>query len=87
MPSVSGRLDSDKKQLVGNISLSSQQLRTGKIDATNSPSYQKNYNALINKPSINGVELRGDIDSDNLNILRPLTDTEIDQIMVVPEEV
>lgn len=87
MPSVSGRLDSDKKQLVGNISLSKQHLSAGTIDATNSPSYQKNYNVLINKPRINGVELRGDIDTDNLNILRPLTDTEIDQIMVVPEEV
>jgi len=87
MPSISGRLDSDKKQLVGNISISSQHLGSGNIDVTNSPSYQKNYNVLINKPRINGVELQGDIDTDNLNILRPLTDTEIDQIMVVPGEV
>lgn len=87
MASVSGIINSGPKQLIGSLSKASNDIHASRLDAGNNPEHLKNYNNLINKPSINGIELRGDIDSDNLNILRPLTDTEIDQIMVVPEEV
>lgn len=38
------------------------------------------YNDLINKPSINGVELVGDKTTEELDIL-PLTNAEIDEFM------
>lgn len=38
------------------------------------------YNDLVNKPSINGVELVGDKTTEELNIL-PLTNAEIDEFM------
>lgn len=38
------------------------------------------YNDLINKPSINGVELVGDKTTQDLDIL-PLTNAEIDEFM------
>ena len=87
MPSINAITDPDAKQLVGTLSEDNHSLTASGIDVGNTPEYLKNYDNLLNKPSINGIELRGDIDSDNLNILRPLTDAEIDQIMVVPEEV
>lgn len=87
MPSISGTMDPKDKQLVATLTLGNVGMRVNGIDAGNNPEYLKNYDNLLNKPSINGVELRGDIDSDNLNIMRPLTDSEIDDIMVVPEEV
>lgn len=87
MPSINATTDPDAKQLVATLSEGGNSLKASGIDAGNNPEYLKNYDNLLNKPAINGVELRGDIDSDNLNILRPLTDTEIDQIMAVPEEV
>ena len=87
MPSINAITDPDAKQLVATLSEGGKKLTVSGIDAGNNPEYLKNYDNLLNKPTINGVELRGNIDSDNLNILRPLTDTEINQIMVVPEEV
>ena len=38
------------------------------------------YNDLVNKPSINGVELVGDKTTEELDIL-PLTNAEIDEFM------
>lgn len=38
------------------------------------------YNDLINRPSINGVELVGDKTTEELDIL-PLTNAEIDEFM------
>ena len=38
------------------------------------------YNDLVNKPSINGVELVGDKTTEELDIL-PLTNEEIDEFM------
>lgn len=38
------------------------------------------YNDLVNKPSINGVELVGDKTAEELDIL-PLTNAEIDEFM------
>ena len=38
------------------------------------------YNDLVNKPSINGVELVGDKTTEDLDIL-PLTSEEIDEFM------
>lgn len=38
------------------------------------------YNDLVNKPSINGVELVGDKTTQDLDIL-PLTNAEIDEFM------
>ena len=38
------------------------------------------YNDLVNKPSINGVELVGDKTTEELDIL-PLTTAEIDEFM------
>ena len=38
------------------------------------------YNDLVNKPSINGVELVGDKTTEELDIL-PLTNDEIDDIL------
>lgn len=38
------------------------------------------YNDLVNKPSINGVELVGDKTPEELDIL-PLTNAEIDEFM------
>jgi len=87
MPSINAITDPDAKQLVATLSEGNKQLTVSGVDIGNNPEYLKNYDVLLNKPRINGVELRGDIDSDDLSILRPLTDTEIDQIMVVPEEV
>jgi hypothetical protein len=83
MPSINVVTDTDAKELVGTLAEDGNELQTNQIDLNSNPEISKDYNNLINKPTINGVELRGDIDSDNLNILRPLTDAEIDQIMVV----
>ena len=38
------------------------------------------YNDLVNKPSINGVELVGDKTTEELDIM-PLTNAEIDEFM------
>lgn len=39
------------------------------------------YNFLLNKPSINGVTLIGDTDSDNLGIVKPLSNQDILNIL------
>lgn len=39
------------------------------------------YNFLVNKPSINGVTLIGDTDSDNLGIVEPLSNQDILNIL------
>lgn len=45
-----------------------------------STSGTNDYNDLVNKPSINGVELVGDKTTEELDIL-PLTNAEIDDFM------
>jgi outer membrane cobalamin receptor len=45
-----------------------------------STSGTNDYNDLVNKPSINGVELVGDKTTEELDIL-PLTTAEIDEFM------
>ena len=45
-----------------------------------STSGTNDYNDLVNKPSINGVELVGDKTTEELDIL-PLTHAEIDEFM------
>ncbi len=45
-----------------------------------STSGTNDYNDLVNKPSINGVELVGDKTTEELDIL-PLTNAEIDEFM------
>ena len=58
------------------------QTSDGEID-TNielSTSGTNDYNDLVNKPSINGVELVGDKTTEELDIL-PLTNAEIDEFM------
>lgn len=45
-----------------------------------STSGTNDYNDLVNKPSINGVELVGDKTTQDLDIL-PLTNAEIDEFM------
>ncbi|MCR4554143.1 MAG: hypothetical protein K5752_04410 [Succinivibrionaceae bacterium] len=45
-----------------------------------STSGTNDYNDLINKPSINGIELIGDKTPEELDIL-PLTNAEIDEFM------
>ena len=58
------------------------QLTAGKIDTQiYTPGAGSNdYNDLVNKPSINGVELVGDKTTEELDIL-PLTNAEIDEFM------
>ena len=68
MPSINAITDPDAKQLVGTLSEDNHSLTASGIDVGNTPEYLKNYDNLLNKPSINGIELRGDIDSDNLNV-------------------
>lgn len=86
MPSINVNIDPDAKQMVATLSEGDNSLTASGIDIDNNPEYLKNYNNLLNKPSINGITLEGDIDSDNLDIMRPLTNAEIDAIMVVPTE-
>ena len=45
-----------------------------------STSGTNDYNDLVNKPSINGIELVGDKTTEELDIL-PLTNAEIDEFM------
>ena len=45
-----------------------------------STSGTNDYNDLVNKPSINGVELVGDKTTEELDIM-PLTNAEIDEFM------
>ena len=58
------------------------QLTAGQIDTQiYTPGAGTNdYNDLVNKPSINGVELVGDKTTEELDIL-PLTNAEIDEFM------
>lgn len=58
------------------------QTSNGEIDTDIelSTSGTNDYNDLVNKPSINGVELVGDKTTEELDIL-PLTNTEIDEFM------
>jgi len=42
---------------------------------------EKDYENLINKPSINGIELVGNVSSDDLNIGDALTNTEIEALI------
>ena len=45
-----------------------------------STSGTNDYNDLVNKPSINGIELVGDKTTEELDII-PLTNAEIDEFM------
>ena len=58
------------------------QLTAGQVDTQiYTPGAGSNdYNDLVNKPSINGVELVGDKTTEELDIL-PLTNAEIDEFM------
>ena len=58
------------------------QLTAGQIDTQiYTPGAGSNdYNDLVNKPSINGIELVGDKTTEELDIL-PLTNAEIDEFM------
>ena len=58
------------------------QLTAGQVDAQiYTPGAGSNdYNELINRPKINGVELVGNKTTEELDIL-PLTNTEIDEFM------
>ena len=83
MPNVSFQATMDEHhELIGGIS-QNPTLNTQQMDFGNSPAVTRNYENLLNKPCINGVELLGNIDSDDLGILRPLTTEEMDVIMQI----
>ena len=45
-----------------------------------------NYNALQNKPQINGVTLKGDLSAEDLNIDKPLTTEQLNALLaLIPE--
>lgn len=69
-----------KKQLSGTASsrksLSGTMLRTGGGSITS-------YNSLLDKPSINGVELKGDLTSEILklqSLMKPLSNYDIEEM-------
>lgn len=45
-----------------------------------SGSIDNNYNLLVNKPKINNVELIGNIPSENLNLIKEITDEDINNL-------
>lgn len=59
------------------VSISDTEIETDIELSTNGTN---DYNDLVNKPSINGVELVGDKTTQDLDIL-PLTNAEIDEFM------
>ena len=76
----------DGNNLIGNLESSN---LTGEISNEKNISAEinpvttktvRNYNALLNKPSINEVELTGDKRLEDLNVTR-LTNVEIEQII------
>lgn len=69
---ISARMDNNKFSLTGNVAKSSGGTGT------------KDYNLLINKPRINGVELIGDKNCNDIKVQEPITmaeELDIDQII------